>query len=222
MKRYLYKLISSFLRSKRLYLVKSLVYDDNERKILRTDIDLVRVSTAELCAREIESKKLKGSIAEVGVYKGDFASVLNGLFPSKTLYLFDTFTGFDSKDTQFEKAENLSKSTQDFSNTSTELVLSKMEFPERCVVKKGFFPTTTDGINDTFCFVSLDADLYQPIYAGLVYFYERLEKGGYIFIDDYNNSYYKGSKEAVRQFCTEMGITPVPIPDSCGGVIITK
>jgi O-methyltransferase len=70
--------------------------------------------------------------------------------------------------------------------------------------------------------VSIDTDLYDPIYNGLQYFYPRLVKGGYIFIHDYNNDAYLGAKKAVQQFCAENNISFVPLPDSCGSAIITK
>lgn len=46
------------------------------------------------------------------------------------------------------------------------------------------------GIEDSFCFVSLDMDLYKPTYEGLHYFYPRLNHGGYIFIHDCRNRGY--------------------------------
>lgn len=218
----LYKIFSSFLKKRKLYVVKSLYYDTTSRIITRTDVDYIRVATAELCAREIHRKNINGAVAEVGVFKGDFASVLNQLFPTKTLYLFDTFEGFHQNDAVKEQENKFSTSTQDFSQTSIDLVMKKMPFPYQCEIRKGYFPETINGLEETYCFVSLDADLYQPIYAGLEYFYPRLSKGGYIFIDDYNNEYYKGSKEAVREYCQKNSIAFVPIPDGCGGVVITK
>jgi O-methyltransferase len=60
---------------------------------------------------------------------------------------------------------------QDFSRTNVELVLHKMKYKENCIIKKGFFPETAKGLEDTFAFVSIDADLYEPIYNGLIYLY---------------------------------------------------
>ena len=71
-------------------------------------------------------------------------------------------------------------------------------------------------------FVSIDADLYEPIYAGLQFFYKYLVRGGYIFVHDFNNDNYKGARKAVEQFCEEQNISFTPIPDAAGSVIITK
>jgi O-methyltransferase len=136
--------------------------------------------------------------------------------------LFDTFAGFDERDVSVEKKQNFSSGSQNFSDTSVESVLKQMPFPENCIPLKGFFPQTAQGIEDRFVFVSLDADLYDPIYAGLRFFYPRLEKGGYIFIHDFNNDGYKGARKAVEQFCSEENIGFVPLPDSGGSAIISK
>jgi len=130
--------------------------------------------------------------------------------------------GFNNADIDVEKNNNFSQGNQDFSDTSVNTVIQKMKFPEKCVVKKGYFPDSLDGLEDSFCFVSLDPDLYKPILDGLEYFYPRLVKGGYIFVHDYNNSLYPGAKQAVREFCNKNKIPFVPLTDSWGTVIIAK
>jgi O-methyltransferase len=218
--RFLFHSLSKILASQKLYLTKSLNYKSGQS--LPPNYDYVRFSTLGLCYEEIINKGVKGNIAEVGVYKGVFAKRLNKLFSGRTLYLFDTFEGFDGKDVEVEKNSGYSKGDQDFSDTSVQMVMSSMPYPEKCVVKKGFFPDTASDVEDSFCFVSLDADLYEPILQGLIFFYPRLEKGGYIFIHDFNNDEYKGARPAVLKYCSENGINYVPIPDSGGTVIITK
>lgn len=185
-------------------------------------LDYVRLSCLELAAFEIYSKGIAGNVAELGVYKGDFAASINQVFNDRKLYLFDTFEGFHDNDKGTEVSNNYSDATQDFSDTSVEHVLAKMPNKQLCIVRKGFFPETAQGLEDTFCLVSIDTDLYAPIYAGLQYFYPRLAKGGYIMVHDFNNDQYKGARDAVYKFCSEMNIGYVPIGDIGGSVIITK
>jgi len=200
----------------------SLNYLERKRNIDRNYMDYIRLSTLELVANEINISKLDGNVAELGVYKGKFARYINQYFPDRKLYLFDTFKGFDETDVQSEIKNTYSTGTQDFSNTSVEKVLTIMPFPKQCIVKQGFFPATAVGLEDEFVFVSIDADLFDPIYNGLNYFYPRLKKGGYIFIHDYNNDLYKGAKEAVKKFCSENNVARLPLPDSGGTAIISK
>jgi O-methyltransferase len=182
----------------------------------------IRISNFELVVNELYENNIGGNVAEVGVYKGEFAKYINIAFPNKTLYLFDTFAGFNEADIDVEKNNNFSQGNQDFSDTSVNMVIRKMKFPEKCVIKKGYFPDSLDGLEDSFCFVSLDPDLYKPILDGLEYFYPRLVKGGYIFVHDYNNSLYPGAKQAVREFCNKNNIPYFPLTDSWGTVIIAK
>jgi O-methyltransferase len=161
-------------------------------------------------------------MAELGVYKGNFSRRLNMLFPDRKLYLFDTFKGFSDKDVAIERKKGYSDASQDFSNTSIEFVRSKMPHPESCIFKPGYFPESAEGVEDRFCLVSIDADLYEPVYQGLRFFYPQLQKGGYIFVHDFNNSAYVGAKNAVVTYCQEHDVRFVPIPDCGGTVIITK
>lgn len=204
------------------YINYSLSYVERRRTIDTQYMDYIRLSTLELVAGEIAEKKLAGNVAELGVYKGKFARYINQYFPERKLYLFDTFKGFDESDIAAEIKNTYSAGSQDFTNTSVSQVLKIMPFPDQCIVKEGYFPQTASGLEDDFVFVSLDADLYDPIYAGLNYFYPRLVKGGYIFIHDYNNDCYKGAKQAVRQFCAENNLSFLPIPDTAGTAIIGK
>ena len=148
----IYHLISGFLASRHLHLIKSLPYLQRKKLINLNRLDYVRLSCLELAADEINYKQLKGNVAELGVYKGDFAKDINAVFPDRTLYLFDTFEGFDKKDIDAEVKHGFSDGKQDFSDTSAEYVLSRMPHQNKCVVRKGFFPETANGIDDTFVF----------------------------------------------------------------------
>jgi len=215
-------LVGKILRNKKIFVGNSLDYLKRKRKIDKNYLDYIRLSTLELASNEINNKSLEGNVAELGVYKGKFARYINQYFPDRILYLFDTFEGFDVRDVEKEKQKNFSNGEQDFSDTSIDAVLKRMPFPKQCKPVKGFFPESTKGIEDKFVFVSLDADLYEPIYHGLQFFYPRLLHGGYIFIHDFNNDGYKGSRQAVEQFCSEQNINFVPLPDAGGSAVICK
>lgn len=215
-------LFGSFFNAQKARINYSLNYLNRKRDYDRNYLDYIRLSTLELVSNQIESSNLSGAVAELGVYKGKFARYINQYFPNRKLYLFDTFKGFDEADIKTEQSNNFSHGDQDFSNTSVKNVLAIMPHPNQCIIKEGFFPETAKGLEEVFAFVSIDTDLYDPIYNGLQYFYPRLVKGGYIFIHDFNNDAYLGAKQAVIKFCSENNISFVPLPDSCGSAIITK
>ena len=183
--------------------------------------DYMRSSSLELVANEIRENNISGSVSELGVFRGEFAKLINLAFPDRKFYLFDTFEGFDEKDVKIEG--NIKVNTGDFSKTNVEVVLNKMKYRDNCIIKKGYFPQTAEDVDDTFAFVSIDVDLYEPTYKGLCYFYPRLSRGGYIFIHDYNDgTRYTRVKEAVKKYCFDNGIAYFPLSDNCGSVIIMK
>jgi hypothetical protein len=185
--------------------------------------DFCRIMSIQLAAQRIVEKKIPGAIAELGVYRGELAAVLNRLFPDRTLYLFDTFEGFSHNDlSDGQEGKHSQAAVGDFQDTSLDMVLSRMANPERIIIRKGYFPATTDGLDDSFALVSLDVDLYKPTLAGLDYFYPRLAKGGCIFIHDYNNRRYKGVRSAVEEFVDAAAVPLVQLPDFDGTAILLK
>lgn len=216
--------IQSSLLSRGYVLTMTLRYMKRARRIdlAKYAGDYVRNSSMELVAHEIITNNIKGSVAELGVYRGDFARIINEAFPDRKLYLFDTFEGFNKQDVLIDRNRDFSVGTQDFSKTTIGIVLSKMKTPGNCIITPGYFPESAVGVADIFSFVSIDVDLYKPVYDGLRFFYPRLAKGGYIFVHDYNNDEYKGARAAVTEYCREMNIAYFPLPDACGTAVICK
>lgn len=183
----------------------------------------IRLASLRLLSSEINEQNLQGEIAELGVYKGKFASEINKLFPNKKLYLFDTFEGFSGEDIDEEKKQGYSRAkVGDFSDTNVELVKSKLPYKEQAVFFKGYFPDSVNEDLPSFCFVSLDTDLYKPTYEGLKVFYPKLVKGGMIIIHDYNSSQFPGVQKAVKKFCRENNVFVVPLCDMHGSAVLSK
>lgn len=146
-------------------------------------------------------QNIPGSIAELGVFRGDTAAIMNEAFPDRCLYLFDTFEGFDSADIAMELEKGFSSAQAgEFSDTTVELVMGLMPHPDKCIPKKGWFPDSAAGISEQFALVRLDVDLYEPTLAGLHWFGERLSPGGCLIVDDYFNADYAGVKAAVDEY----------------------
>lgn len=189
--------------------------------IMRFDI---RAAVVRLLSAEILSRGVEGSAAELGVYRGELSAVVNEALPDRRLHLFDTFEGFASSDVEAERKMGYSKASEgDFADTSVEAVFARLPHPEMASVHKGFFPDTFAGCEDEkFAFVSIDADLYEPTAAALPLFWERMTKGGAIVVHDYNSGRFAGVGAAVRSFCKERGIYPVPLCDLHGSAVLIK
>ncbi len=188
--------------------------------------DYTRIRTFELVHKEITDAGLKGNVAELGVYRGEFSKYLNRAFSDRILYLFDTFEGFDETEAAIEKESGNCGDAfiNRFRDTSIDMVMTKMNHPERIVLKKGLFPRSLDGLEDNFIFVSIDVDFEQSIYDGLKYFYPRLVCGGYIFVHDYNSLSLMGVRRAVARYERDENtrLCKCPITDLEGTLVITK
>lgn len=165
---------------------------------------------------------LDGACAEAGVFAGDFAKYINKFFPSKKLYLFDTFEGFCEQDIGKEIEGEYSYARKgDYGNTSEDLVYKKMPFKENVIIKKGYFPSTATGINDMFLFVNLDLDLYEPTLKGLYFFKDRMVRNGIILVHDYFSNTFYGPMKAVDEFLKEnKQYTKLPIGDGISVMIV--
>lgn len=190
--------------------------------------DYLRYRTFEYVAEELIENKVIGALAEFGVFRGAFSSLISKKFSDREIYLFDTFEGFDSSEGEKELSEgNCNKEfLESHKNTSVECMLSNMPDRNKCKVFKGLFPgsITTEAENTVFAFVSIDVDFEDSIYEGLKFFYPRLSEGGVIFVHDYNSAYLKGVKKAVIKYEHEIGYSlhKVPIADRAGTLIIIK
>lgn len=186
--------------------------------------DYVRYKALQMAAREINGNHIPGAIAELGVFQGKFAQIVSELFPNRDFYLFDTFEGFSAEQAAADhKAGHFQGPVQSFADTSVERVLSRLPNRDKAIVRQGFFPETFDGLEDqTFAFVSLDPDLYEPVRDGLNTFWPRMAPGGVIFVHDYNNRYYQGVRKAVDEFCREQHCNFVQLPDNCGTAVFAK
>lgn len=198
-----------------------------EERIICRFVDLntrARRDCLEKIAMILEDKEVSGAVAELGVYRGDFAKVINTVFPDRKLYLFDTFEGFPEEDMNYETENNLLLDTVGkLSNTSVEYVMGRMPHPERCVIRKGYFPETAAGLEDErYAFVNIDVDLYKPILAGLEYFWPRMAENGYIFVHDYFSFSYAGTKKAIEEFSERFHVGFTPIGDTLSVAFVKK
>jgi O-methyltransferase len=169
--------------------VATMIYDRQRPPAtsLYGEWDYCRCRSLELMREQIGD--IPGSTAEVGVWRGDFARLINHCFPDRKLFLYDTYAGYDERDLSYdENAGNIDASfseiwahaKQEVPDLLIEEIMQKMSHPEQCIFRPGYFPETitAEEEKELFVFISLDVNLYQPTYAGLEFFYPRLQEGG--------------------------------------------
>jgi len=190
-------------------------------------IDGNRVIMLRMMLQQVASLD-SGDYAELGTYRGISARlILRHMHPDAKLHCFDTFDGFDDKDTRKETSEVRNRGIDGaFSDTSLrraeKYVLDGKSSDDRLCFHKGFFPDTFKGLEKcSWRFVHLDPDLYAPTLEGLRCFYPRLVPGGVILLHDYY-SFFAGVRRAANEFFSPLGIVVMPMVDKAGTGIVIK
>lgn len=166
------------------------------------------------------NEAIPGNLAELGVWKGNTASIL-AFYAKKCdriCYLFDTFKGFDPRDLNGKDAKF------DFSDTSIDVVkeVIGVGLEKHCNYCEGYFlqsiPKELESKN--FAVVSLDADLYAPMKAGLDWFFPRMSNGAIFLLHDYRSKQWDECRKAINEFCIKENQNVVLISDKYGSAFI--
>jgi O-methyltransferase len=192
-------------------------WSDAERRAIVNSGDPIRYGTLRLALSEVSKQNIPGALAECGVYRGSLSRFLHEDLRERQLYLFDTFEGFDPRDSH-------AKGDTRFADTSVDGVLKTIGHAEKIVIRKGYFPETASGLEgERFAFVMIDFDKYEPTKAALEFFYPRVTRGGFIFVHDYNNPESEWAcSRALNEFLSSKPEHPVAIPDAWGTVVFRK
>ena len=171
----------------------------------------------------LDEAGVPGSLAEIGVWRGNTAAVL-AYYAKKhgrQLYLFDTFAGFDSADLKGVDAGR-SRFFADTSVQGVQRLVADLNGDVRFVV--GRFPQSVSEelARERFSAVSIDCDLEEPTRAALEFFHERLNPGGMLFVHDYANPSWPGVRAALDDFCAARGLSLVLLPDKSGTAVLAK
>ena len=188
---------------------------------LNNNGDISRLFSIILNCKQVFIENVKGDIAEVGVWRGNTASILVKFAAEndRKIFLFDTFKGFDDFD--IKQIDKSVKKNQ-FSDTSLELVKNVIGKYEKCIYEVGYFPETIKEYhkNRIYSVVSIDCDLYEPIKSALSFFYPRMANGGLILMHDYSSGCWPGSFKAINEFFEDKKEKLILLPDKSGSAFV--
>jgi hypothetical protein len=161
-----------------------------------------------------------GQFAECGVFKGASAFLLAKTLESRRstarLHLFDSFSGLsepDTRDGAYWKAGVLSCSLQ-------EVQRNLIDFAHRVDFHPGWIPTRFQEVaDDSFVFVHIDVDLYQPTSDSLEFFGPRMVSGGLIVCDDYGFDTCPGARLALDEYVIRHALPLLHLPTGQGVII---
>jgi hypothetical protein len=183
--------------------------------------DLPRFYALSFNIKQVMAEGIPGDYAELGVFRGNSGAVLAHYARrhGRQVFLFDTYEGFDPKDLVGIDQDK----TGGFGATSLKMVRTVVG-DASVVHVKGWFPASITSEVERRCFavVHLDCDLYEPMSAGLRFFYPRLSPGGLLIIHDYGGVHWDGAKRAVDEFTAKIRERLVQIPDKSGTAMLRK
>lgn len=142
-----------------------------------------------------------GDTAECGVFNGSSSFVIcqansEAVASGKKHHLFDSFEGLsapDENDGEHWKAGDLSYGVERVQKNLSRFEDATHYYP-------GWIPDRFEDVSDVrFSFVHVDVDLYQPTRDSVRFFYERMNPGGVILVDDYGFTSCPGATQAVDE-----------------------
>lgn len=189
-------------------------YSKSTARRVATSADPVRYASLALALETLEREQIQGALAELGVWRGFTSTFVSRQLPHRRLYLFDTFAGFGGDDTSDTR----------FRDTSVEAVRQRVGPSPNVDFRVGLFPDSAHALeSESFAFVIIDVDKYQPTLAGLRFFYPRMTRGGYFFVHDFNSpESNRGVSRAVEEYLKDKQEQFIEIPDMWGSVVFRK
>lgn len=135
--------------------------------------------------------QIEGDVVECGVWKGGFSIFLSHLFPERTIWVCDSYEGFQPlEDARFEYYKEERHTPAYPMGISLEEVQEHFKTygladQDRIKFVKGFVKDTlpTAGIKK-ISLLRVDVDGYSPTLEVLEELYDKVETGGYIIFDD--------------------------------------
>ena len=141
-----------------------------------------------------------GAILEVGSYKGGGALHLSNSQPSRQLFLFESFEGFEKVDERLDSNFNM----QQFKDTAKMDVEKLFTSRKRnAIVTAGFFPASAENLElPPISFVHLDVDIYKATLESLLYLDNKMMPKSFIIMDDCRRQ-CEGVDKAVNEFMNQ-------------------
>lgn len=172
-------------------------------------------------------RRIPGDFVECGVNAGFMSSSMmqfldwNSL--DKTFYLLDTFSGIDPRYVSAEELDAgiLEKNRKflegGFYVTDFEAVRANFAEWPRARIVKGSIPDTLPQVDaERVALMHIDLNCAPPEVAALEHFWDRLQKGAPVLLDDYAYWGYRPQKLAMDDLARRLGVQIVSLPTGQG------
>jgi hypothetical protein len=170
-----------------------------------------------------QTLSLEGDIFEAGTGSGGTARlILDCLLLQKvrkTLWLLDTFEGYQKIDCQKDGAHVRMNQFRGNSLEEVERLLANDTVPVRLI--KGLIPATLgQAKTNRICLAHIDVNLYEPTLSATEFCLHRLVPGGIMVFDDYCWPATYSARKAIDEACGKVGQTIICVPESTQAFLI--
>jgi O-methyltransferase len=192
-----------------------------------TMVGLYRMNNVEYCIEEIIKNNIEGDFIETGVWRGGVCIFMRALLKEyeitdKKVWVADSFEGLP-KPNEDEYPEDKGDKHHFFNELVVSLEQVKENFKkyglldEQAIFLKGWFKDTlpTAPIKK-LSLLRLDGDMYESTMDALTNLYPKLQKGGFIIIDDWGA--VPACKKAVLDFRATHNIDNEMVPIDWTGI----
>ncbi|MEM0987914.1 MAG: TylF/MycF/NovP-related O-methyltransferase [Pseudomonadota bacterium] len=161
--------------------------------------------------------QLDGAFAECGVALGGMSLFLaqHAQRLGRHLYAFDSFVGLPAPDPKhdnayFRKGDYGADRNAGDLQKRFEAEVRQRGLADTVRVVPGFLKDSLGQFKspDSYAFVHVDLDLYDPVLGALEFFYPRLVDGGVMVIDDFFH-HARGPARAAETYFAAQGLSPV-------------
>jgi hypothetical protein len=165
------------------------------------------------------TESVRGDTAECGVFQGATSYIICAFTEAaglaRTHHVFDSFEGL-SEPTAID-GWHWRKHDLACDLASVERRLARFSHVR---YYQGWIPQRFPEVKDqTFAFVHIDVDIYEPTRDSLAFFYPRLSPGAILLCDDYGFATCPGATKAVEEFLADKPEKMIALSDG-GGFII--
>jgi len=175
-----------------------------------TAVFVPRLVALHQLSEEVNRRHLQGDFVECGVYNGGSAAIMASFCEKspvkRDIWLFDSFEGLPKPT---DKDGDEAPGYEGWCHgdlTKVKRVFQKLQITDSHVhIVKGWFQDSFPTVQiPQIAILHIDADWYESVKLCLEKFYDCVQPGGYIVLDDYGD--WLGCKVATDEFLSKRGL----------------
>ena len=169
----------------------------NVTELSHTMIGIKRLNNIQYCIETVLNEKVQGDLIETGVWRGGATIFMRGVLAAydvsdRSVWVADSFQGVPPPSYPQDAGFDISARVLPVLAVSQQAVAELFEryglLDDQVKFLSGWFKDTLPAAPiDSIALLRLDGDLYESTMDALKPLYDKVEKGGFIIVDDYES-----------------------------------